>query len=74
MAWICPLRLSAATFESFTRLILLENLDSTPPLNLLLLFMTGANARYVLAKLQASDFSEEDAKGSGEVRTRASSP
>lgn len=52
MAWIYP----AAAFESFTKLILLENLDSTPSLNLLLVFMTGGNARYVLAKLQTLDF------------------
>lgn len=49
MVWIYPVGMSAATFESFARLILLESFHSTPSLNLLLLFMTRANARYVLA-------------------------
>lgn len=37
MAWIYPVGTSAATFESFMRLILWENLHPTPSLNLLLL-------------------------------------
>lgn len=74
MGRIYPVGMSAATFESFTRPILLEYLNSTPSFNLLLLFTTRVNARYVLAKLEALDFSEEDVKGSGEVRTSISSP
>lgn len=66
MAGICPVGMSAATFESFMRLIILENLHSTPSLNLLLLFIIRVNARYIFAQLQALGFSEKDAKGSGE--------
>lgn len=66
MAGICPVGMSAATFESFMGLIILENLHSTPSLNLLLLFIIRVNARYIFAQLQALGFSKEDAKGSGE--------
>lgn len=44
------MNMSTAAFESFTRLILLETLDSTLSVNLLVLFMTRVSTGYVLAK------------------------
>jgi len=65
---------SAATFESFARLILLENLHSTPSLIFFAAFHDRSECEMCFGQAISLRLSEEDTKGSGEVRTGVSSP